>query len=469
MIRIFRINDPYRLILVFIFLVILKLPFLIHGEIYSILDLKHHLIGEKLGSGVLLYKDLWDNIAPFSAWFYMFIDYLFGKSAIAYQIIAIFLFFFQAGLFNVILIRKKAYNENSYVPAFFYMLFGFMFFDVISLSPQLLGLTFILFSLDSLFIHLELRRKNDINLINLGMYIGIAALFYLPYIIYLISVTLGLLLYTNTIRRRYFLMYYGAIFVFLLIWIYYFLKGDSHYLMQNLVYPLLRFDYSNYLTFNSLLYIAVVPGIFLLISLFKTFQTLGYTNYQVRIQSLFFLFFIFQIITWFLWSQKSGASLVIYVPTMSFFVTHMFINVRKRLWREIYFYLLVVAVLGVYLNPIYRVKYLDDKIALDKTLVRNINGWDVENKKILVLGDDLSYYKNNSLATPFLNWDNARRLFLNINDYENILTVFSNLKTDYPEYIIDQNGVLPDLMNYIPELKMNYSLVKDNVYQKTNN
>jgi len=121
------------------------------------------------------------------------------------------------------------------------------------------------------------------------------------------------------------------------------------------------------------------------------------------------------------------------------------------------------------LNPIYRVKYLDDKIALDKTLVRNINGWDVENKKILVLGDDLSYYKNNSLATPFLNWDNARRLFLNINDYENILTVFSNLKTDYPEYIIDQNGVLPDLMNYIPELKMNYSLVKDNVYQKTNN
>jgi len=469
LIRIFRINDPYRLILVFLIIIAFKIPFNLNESLYTLSELKNHIIGEKLNQETTLYKDLWDNISPLSAWFYMVLDSLFGKSKFAYQFFAILLFFIQAGMFNIILIRKKAYNENTYVPALFYCIFGITFFDLISFSPEMIGLTFIILTFDSLFNHLELRRKNDINLINIGIYVGIASLFYLPYIVYLLSITIGLLLFTNTIRRRYFLMYYGAFFGFLLLWMYFFLKDDSQYLIQNLIHPLVYFDYPTYFSFKNLAFIFCIPAIYLIFSIFSTFQSHGYTNYQVKIQSLFFLFMLFQIGSWLLWSQKSASSMIVFAPTFAFFTTHYFLHMKRKLWREVAFYTLLTAIILVSYLPFHEMGFLNKNIQYEKLLVKNIENWSVENEKILVIGNELSYYDNNMLATPFLNWTNCKSLFLDINDYENILTIYSNIKSDYPEYIVDEARVFNELMDHIPELKRNYRMVQADVYQNINN
>src|SRR5690606_12180496 len=300
------------------------------------------------------------------------------------NIFSLLILFFQAAIFNIILIRKKAFNENVYLPSLFYALTGFIFFDVTSLSPELLCLTFIILTFDSLFNHLELRRKNDKNLINIGIYIGIASLFYLPYLVYLPAITFGLLLYTNTIQRRYLLMYYGTAFTFLLVWMYYYVIGESSALINNFIGPLFNLDYRNYLTLNEIMIIAGIPVVYLLVSIFKTFQSMGFTNYQSRIQNLIFLFFAFTTVGWFLWSQKSGASLIMFAPFLSFFLTHYFLLFRKKLWREIYFYIYASAIIFVFFESIAKGNFLSDKLSMERLVVNQEQAQETTNQKILV-------------------------------------------------------------------------------------
>ena len=158
-------------------------------------------------------------------------------------------------------------------------------------------------------------------------------------------------------------MYYGAGFTFLIVWMYYYYRGESSALINNFVLPIFSFDYVNYLLLNEMLIILAVPAAFLLISMFKTFQSMGYTNYQSRIQSLIFLFLVFTAIAWILWSQKSGASLVMFVPFISFFLTHYFLLFRRKLYREIYFYVFLAALIFVFIQSITDGAFLSNKVS----------------------------------------------------------------------------------------------------------
>lgn len=468
MIRIFKINDPYRLIITFLIIIVIKLPVFINPDLITIPELKYQLIGEKLSESTLLYAELWDNISPLSAIFYTLLHKIFGKTIIAFNIFSLLIFFFQAAIFNIILIRKKAFNENVYLPSLFYALTGFMFFDVTSLSPELLGLTFIILTFDSLFNHLELRRKNDKNLINIGIYIGIASLFYLPYLVYLPAITFGLLLYTNTIQRRYLLMYYGTAFTFLLVWMYYYVIGESSALVNNFIVPLFNLDYRNYLTLNEIMIIAGIPVVYLLVSIFKTFQSMGFTNYQSRIQNLIFLFFVFTTIGWFLWSQKSGASLIMFAPFLSFFLTHYFLLFRKKLWREIYFYIYASAIIFIFFESVAKGNFLSEKLSLERLVVNQEQARIAANQKVLVIGEDLSYYYGNSLATPYLNWTLAKKHFNNIQDYKNVVEIYQNIKSDPPQIIIDDKNIWPEIGRIIPEFEQNYRETRKGFYRKIN-
>ena len=467
MLRIFRINDPYRLILVFIVIVIYKIPLFFNLDLLTVPELKYLLVGEKLASGAVLYKDLWENIGPLAGWFYMLIDLLFGKSLFTHRVISIVLLIIQAGIFNVMIINRKLYNENTYIPAFFYGIFGLLFFDVTSLSPEFLGLTFILFSFNSLFNHLELRRKNDINLINLGIYLGTASLFYAPYFIYVFAVAIGLVLFTNTIRRRYLLMLFGSLFPIFLITLYYYMIDAEDQLVTCLMWPLFDLSYRNFFDLNTLIYIVAIPLFYLVISIFKTFQSHGFTNYQVRVQSLFFLFLIFQIVFWFLWSQKAGSSLIQFIPILSFFYTHFFLLLKKKLWRIIHFNILLISLIIMYASPVLKLQILEERLNLTKLIIDVNKGKDSSDKKILVLGEDLSFYYNNSIATPYFNWSICKSLFQNVNDYQNIIKIYESFKMELPDVIIDEHQVFPEVMKRIPEIRNQYQKTGINRYEKT--
>ena len=78
MLSFFKINDPYRLISVFILLLAIRLPVILDPESLTLLELKWMLVGEKMGNGSTVYLDIIDDTAPFSAGVYWLADIIFG-------------------------------------------------------------------------------------------------------------------------------------------------------------------------------------------------------------------------------------------------------------------------------------------------------------------------------------------------------------------------------------------------------
>ena len=163
------------------------------------------LIGEALAGGKDMYKDIWDFTGPLAAGTYSIIHLLFGKSVLAYRTVSIILVVIQCGIFNNLLLKNKAYNQNTYIPALLYMLFMHLSFDFITLSPILMGMTFTLLGINNLFQRMDNTTRDDL-FVRIGLYLGIATLFYLPFFFYFVVIIISLLIYTGSILRRIFLM-----------------------------------------------------------------------------------------------------------------------------------------------------------------------------------------------------------------------------------------------------------------------
>lgn len=82
--------------------------------------------------------------------------------------------------------------------------------------------------------------------------------------------------------------------------------------------------------------------------------------------------------------------------------------------------------------------------------------------RVLVLDDDWSIYKGNSLATPFFNWKLSGEIFSHPHYYENVIQVYDGLLSDPPDIIRDKNDLLSPFLDQIPELKNLYT--KEGIY-----
>src|SRR5690606_32984784 len=76
-------------------------------------------------------------------------------------------------------------------------------------------------------------------------------------------------------------------------------------------------------------------------------------------------------------------------------------------------------------------------------------------KKVLVLGNDVSWYAGNSLATPFLDWSLAEPVFTTLDYYENVIAI-NKAFSDRPDIIIDPDRRMDALFDRIPRLREMY-------------
>jgi hypothetical protein len=100
------------------------------------------------------------------------------------------------------------------------------------------------------------------------------------------------------------------------------------------------------------------------------------------------------------------------------------------------------------------------ELLVDKKEINN----DVVNKRLLVLGNNLSPYLNNIPATPYVNWAMAKNEFDDLNNYESIIKILSNFEKDAPQYIIDQQNIMPKIFGRIPALAKRYKTQKTGMY-----
>jgi hypothetical protein len=437
---------------------LLRLPLFLSPEIITYAELKWMVLGQKIAEGGLIYHEVLDDTSPLAAWTYGLTHLIFGKSTNTYAVLAVLLFIFQAGYFNLFLLRFKAYNENCYVPALIYATLGFMAFDILSFSPELMGLTFVLFSIKNLFSHLEARFKSDAPIINSGLHLGIACLFYLPYIVLTPAIILSMLFYTGTIRRRYLLFIYSLVFPLLILYMYFYWAGHTDSLIICYFQSLFRLDYLRPLNFTTLAVIIFVPMVVGGISIVRTLQAPAYINFQSRLQGVMLILLLFSSIGWLLWSRKSGLSLVLFVPMLAFFMAHNFLIIRRKVFQELYFSVYFILILTFFYASRFE-KYGIEKITdFQKVIVDAPESQfgDLKGKSVLILGFDLRPLLFARLATPYLNWEISSRKFGRLEYYDNITSIYNDIITDLPDYIIDHEELMPELMQKMPLLKKLY-------------
>ncbi len=450
MISFVRINDPLRLIPVFILFVLLRILFISNGVQPTALEIYWLALGEKLNTGVTMYVDIWDNTPPFAAFVYWLLA-KFGNLLIIHRSFAGILVMFQAYTFNAILLKKNIHRERSYLPAFLYVLLMLTCFDFLTLSPLLISMTFLMLLLKNIFGLNEGAKDEDI--FNIGIYLGLAILAYLPNWIFIFFVLLCITFFRTATFRQYMLFIYGlaitlTIFILLYGW-----QAGFEGILTNYFLTLFTFNFSkSYVSLQGMLPIVGLFAFFLFISIFKTYIERSFINYQRLCQLIMILWFIVNSIIFFMNPHIAPIEFIAFVPVIAFFVTYFFLIIKREWLSEVFFLVFLAGVLGVgyysvQMMPNYQTQYLPN----EKNSYAAIKG-----KKIVVFGENMLPYQYNTLTTPYTNWGLAQRHFNNLNQYQVLIDLYKNLQKDLPEVIIDEKQFTPSLFNSIPILKRLY-------------
>lgn len=437
-------------------LTLVRLPYLLYGTPTSLPELNWMLAGERLAAGYTMYVGVWDDTGPLVALIYSLIELVFDRNPLVYVILAILLTTYQALLFNNFLLNKKAYEENTYVPALVYILLSSFSFDFYFLSPVLIALTWILLAMRNVFYRIE-SRSQDNRILGTGIYLGLAVLCYLPSILFLLSTIMAYLLFTNVSFRRYLLLLYGTLLPLMVAVTYYFLNDALDAFISQYVLSFVELSHEMLADPLQLLYLSIVPLIFLLIAFYRVGQ-MRFTNQQSKIQQIMFIKILATIGTLFFVHDLAPYHLLPLLPPAAFYITHYLLSIRRYLLAELATFLLAtLCVLNGYAFlfgwfSLHRVFPTED-LMVQESNYKDI----VEGKKVLVLGDQPSIYQYAIPATPYLDWHLSSRQLSGVDYFGNLTEVYNNFSKDMPEVIIDLEGVMPGLQDRIPLLETSYT------------
>jgi Family of unknown function (DUF6427) len=456
MLSFFKVNANYQFISLIILLVLLRLPFLLGTTPMLIPELNWMLVGEKMNQGQLLYEGIWDNISPFSAIVYWFIDSLFGRSQAAYQVFAALFMLFQALYFNFLSNQRQLFPDRTFVPGAIYLLFLNMSFDCSSLSPMLMATTFILLSFGTLIKHITREGVGD-DVFEVGFYLSIACLFYFPSIIFIVWMLVSVLLYTGMSFRQLSLCVFGFVLPILLMLLMFFFWGALDDLNRNLFWAVIQIRQYNLNNIPTVILVLFIPTIITILGFLKTVGYSRFNNFQSRCQQIMMFWLLIAVFSILLMPYIAPMQFVILIPPMVFFTTNFFLIWRKQPWlSELIF---TAAAVVIALLPILAIKdLLPNQIGNLKSLCIKTNLLPdiIKQQPILVVGQTEGEYLNNRPATPYLNWDLARYDFENVDTYDSVISIYDNFKKDPPQYIIDKQNIIPQIFKRLPDLGKDY-------------
>jgi hypothetical protein len=456
LIQYFKKLLPDRFAVLALFLLTMRLLFIFsHPEVLRE-ELRWMLVGERLADGWMLYKSVWEEMPPLSALMYGLLDVFFGRSVLAYQLLALLLTATQAFHFQFIT-RKLLYTENSLFPAFLYILFSHLFFDFYTLSPALLALSPLLFALSRAWQHLE-TPQSDPDLFSMGFFIGLATLFYTPSVLFLIAILVGFLLVASINLRQIFLILFGFAFTVGITFLFFYFSNAGNPFYFCYLRSLTLEKLSN-ITFSTPLVVALPMIAFLGIAVFRSFvRNQRLVNFQLRSMQFMFLWAVTALLSTQLSRTLNPFQFLMLIPPTAFFGTHFFLSIRKKWWAaELAALVLLSGVLSTFFITAYRrfpensflqTAYL--KIPAKSTLP-HLKGY-----TLLVLADDQTDYLYNRAATPYLNFSLSERHFSNLDEYNTVQALFQNFSADMPQIITDPNQKLPALFNRLPVLGNQY-------------
>lgn len=464
LIRYFRINDPYRLVAVLIIMLIIYVPLFINSPGITIPELKSILIGERLNEGKDMYIAVVDNTAPLTAWFHETMESLFGRSLLARHIVAFVLVFLQGAYLGIMFITRKVFNENTYIPSFLFCLLFFISFDTLALTGDLIGFSFLLLALNNLFKEIEFRVQYDETIFNLGLFISLASLFSFAFSIYILWVMIVLVFFTRSTPRKFLLLVFGFLLPHLLVISIAYLNDSLGKMWDYYYLANLTFKRDVLMSPGGILTICILPLVYLVISVVMLQRDARLSKYQSQVLQIMFLWIGFTLIYFFYAKNVRPQNLIVFIPALALIFTHFFLSIRRRKFLELNSWVLILGIIIIgFLVRFGKLRGVDYSSLLVQEKPHT-----VKNKKVVVLSNDLSWYRTNKLGMPYLNWKLSHDIFLGPEYYENITEVYHHLKFDSPDAIVDPDNLLVPFFNRFPQERIKYSKEGD-VYLRVSN
>ncbi len=406
------------------------------------------LLGERLGQGYFLYQDIIDDNGPLSAGFFTFMDLLFGRSLFAYEIVGRLLISFQILYWNSILIKFKAFDLNTYLPAIIMAALFHFSFDLLSLSPALLGSTFLILALGQLFSQTVLQKDTSESTLLIGIYAGLATGFHPNYIVFLPYMIFTGIAISSFSFRQLMLSLVGYFLPLLLISVFYFWNDGLEEAIQ--IWPLTflseKYEYQSLLNW---LYLGIFPLLLALAGYFMATVLRGSTINQQKQRQLILIWLLFSVAEFFIIKKQSSYQLVILIPGLTYLITQFFLNTKKEITSKIAFYLLVLGL------PAVAFMYWQQKVTDSEYFVATSEA--KYSGDILVLGDNLSPYLNASLGGPFLNYRLSKLYLDQDRDLREKARLFQMLQKQKPSIVLDPNGDFEKLLKQFPALANQYN------------
>jgi hypothetical protein len=425
-------------------------------------ELKSQVIGEKLNEDQNLYTGLVDNAAPLAGWFHEMVDSLFGRSLMARHIVAFVLLFLQGAYLGIMFIIRKVFNENTYIPSLIFCLLCLFSYDTLTLSAELAGLSFLLLALNNMFKEIEFRVQRDETIFNLGLFISIASLFSFAFVVFLICVMAILFFFARTTPRKFMLLIFGFLLPHLVVISIGYLNGSLAQLWQYFYVANLSPAREIFVSTKTLLVLGALPLFYFIISVFMLQREARFSKYQSQLLQVMFLWMGFSLLYIFYCKDLRPQNLIVFIPALTFLFTHFFLFIRRKRYAEMNIWFLLTGI--VTMSYLARYNKLDSA-DYNMLTVAPMKGPAPKNQRILVLENNLAYFRENKLATPYLNWALSENIFRNPGYYENLTAVYHSLKTDPPQVIIDRENLMKPFFELIPEMKKQYRRM-GNVYNR---
>ncbi|SHO62250.1 hypothetical protein [Algoriphagus zhangzhouensis] len=460
MFQFFKVNDPFRIIGLFLFLIIWTVVYLVFSNFpLTSTQLNWMLLGERLGDGYFLYQHILDDTGPLSGGFFFIMDFLFGRSPLALELFGRALVFFQVIYWNRTLIKYRVFDENTYLPGIIMLALFHLNFDMLSISPALLGGTFLMLALSQLFSQTLLQKDSSESTLLIGIYGGIATGFHPIYILFLPFLIFGGIAISGFTFRQLLLSLTGYFLPILLISVFYYWNNGLDEAFE--VWPLIFFSEKYY--YQSLVswgILAAFPVLLAVIGFFISSVLRGATINQQKQRQLMVVWVIISCIGVIFSKRQASFQWVILLPGLSYLITQFFLNIKNRKIISPAFYLLVIGV------PVLSWWYMNQEIQKESTyFVKETNSTEYMGKGIMVLGDDLSPYRYGIFEGPFLNFHLSKLFLEKERSLPQRAKLFQMIKGQSPEIILDQEGEFAKLLIDYPELEREYQVVSPGKYQ----
>lgn len=464
MIRYFRVNDPYRLAGLFVLLLILYLPLFIYDNQVTIPELRDLVLGEKQNEGYRMYVGVIDNSAPLAAWTHEVLDSLFGRSLLVRHILAFLIIFLQSAYVGFLFISKKVFSENTYLPSFFYALLFFFSYDTLALSNELIGSGFLLLALNYLFQEIEFRMDRDESIFNLGLCISLASLFAFSFTIFLFGAIVILVLFTRSTGRKFLLLIFGYLLPHLFVLSLAFLRGSTAEIWEFFYLPNFAPGRSAFVTTRTLLTLGAVPLAYFVIAIVMLNREARFSKYQSQILQSILLWLVFSFLFVVFTPGLRPQTMIVFIPGLSVLLTHFFLLIRRKKFVTLNSWVLFLGIVAVaYLSRFGQIESIDYSHLIAPA------GGEIKSKRIAVLGDAVELYGQNTLATPYLNWNLSQHILRHPEYYENVTHVYHSFKNDPPDIVFDKENLLKEFFDRMPEIKAMYVRSGDRYLRKVSN